>query len=98
MQFTFETAYYALSNRAQLKAGETVLVLGAGGGLGFRVGSGRARNLGGRVIAAGSSQEKVDFACRHGASGGLVYPCTAPEDRREVTSTNKGPSAPKVLM
>ena len=85
MQFTFETAYYALSNRAQLKAGETVLVLGAGGGLGtasVQV----ARNLGGRVIAAASSQEKVDFVCRHGASGGLVYPSTAPEDRREVTA------------
>ena len=51
MQFTFETAYYALSNRAQLKAGETVLVLGAGGGLGIASVGGaqsrRARHCGG---------------------------------------------------
>ena len=94
MQFTFETAYYALSNRAQLKAGETVLVLGAGGGLGIASVQ-VARNLGGRVIAAGSSQEKVDFACRHGASGGLVYPSTAPEDRREVAALMKGSVGPQ---
>jgi len=94
MQFTFETAYYALSNRAQLKAGETVLVLGAGGGLGIASVQ-VARHLGGRVIAAGSSQEKVDFACRHGASGGLVYPSTAPEDRREVAALLKGSVGPQ---
>jgi len=54
-----------------------------------------ARNLGGRVIAAGSSQEKVDFACRHGASGCLVYPSTAPEDRREVAALMKGSVGPQ---
>jgi NADPH2:quinone reductase len=89
MQFTFETAYYALHTRANLKAGETVLVLGAGGGVGVAAVQ-VARNLGAHVVAAASSQEKIDFARRYGAGAGFLYPAVMPEDRREITARLKG--------
>jgi NADPH2:quinone reductase len=69
----YGTSYYALKVRGRLKPGESLLVLGAAGGVGIAaVELGAA--LGARVIAAASSQEKVDFAQAHGAVSGLVYP------------------------
>jgi NADPH2:quinone reductase len=76
---TYGTSHYALKQRAALKAGETLLVLGAAGGVGLAaVELGKA--AGARVIAACSSQEKVDLAIKHGADAGVVYP-TGPFDR-----------------
>ncbi|UAL10796.1 NADPH:quinone oxidoreductase family protein [Caulobacter segnis] len=70
---TYGTSYYALKDRGGLKAGETLLVLGAAGGVGLAaVELGKA--AGARVIAAASSQEKVDLAIKHGADSGVVYP------------------------
>ena len=70
---TYGTSYYALKDRGHLKAGETLLVLGAAGGVGLAaVELGKA--AGARVIAAASSQEKVDLAIAHGADAGVVYP------------------------
>jgi NADPH2:quinone reductase len=70
---TYGTSIHALKDRARLKAGETLLVLGAAGGVGLSaVELGKA--FGARVIAAASSQEKVDLARRHGADAGVVYP------------------------
>jgi NADPH2:quinone reductase len=70
---TYGTSYYALKDRGRLKAGETLLVLGAAGGVGLAaVELGKA--AGARVIAACSSQEKVDLAVKHGADAGVVYP------------------------
>ena len=70
---TYGTSYYALKDRGHLKAGETLLVLGAAGGVGLAaVELGKA--AGARVIAAASSQEKVDLAIKHGADAGVVYP------------------------
>jgi NADPH2:quinone reductase len=88
MQFTFETAYYALHSRARLQAGETVLVLGAGGGVGIAAVQ-VARNLSAHVIAAASSEEKLSFARKHGASGGVLYPSAVPKDRREISARLK---------
>jgi len=74
--FTYGTSYYALKQRAALKAGQSLLVLGAAGGVGLAaVELGVA--MGARVIAAASTQEKVDLAMRHGASAGVVYPVGA---------------------
>lgn len=71
--FTYGTSYHALKDRADLKSGETLLVLGAAGGVGIAaIEIGKAR--GARVIAAASSQDKVDFARAHGADDGVVYP------------------------
>ncbi len=73
---TYGTSHYALKDRAGLRPGETLLVLGAAGGVGIAaVELGKA--MGARVVAAASSQEKVDFALRHGADAGLVYPVGA---------------------
>jgi NADPH2:quinone reductase len=76
---TYGTSYYALKDRGALKPGETLLVLGAAGGVGSAaVELGKA--MGARVIAAASSQEKADAAKSWGADEGIVYP-TGPFDR-----------------
>jgi NADPH:quinone reductase len=70
---TYGTSHYALKNRGQLKPGESMLVLGAAGGVGISaVELGKA--MGARVIAAVSSDEKLALAKRHGADDGIVYP------------------------
>ena len=62
-----------------LKAGQSLLVLGAGGGVGLAaVELGKA--MGARVIAAASSDEKVELAKARGAESGVVYP-KGPFDR-----------------
>lgn len=69
---TYGTSYHALKDRGHAKAGETLLVLGAAGGVGLAaVELGKAMGL--RVIAACSSQEKVDLTLKHGADAGFVY-------------------------
>jgi NADPH:quinone reductase len=60
--FTYGTSHHALVDRAQLKAGETVLVLGAAGGVGSAAVQ-IAKAVGARVVAAVSSDEKAAF-CR----------------------------------
>lgn len=69
---TYGTSYYALKDRADPKPGEKLLVLGAAGGVGIAaVELGKAMGL--EVIAAASSQDKVDFCMGKGADKGLVY-------------------------
>lgn len=69
---TYGTSYHALKDRGHAKAGETLLVLGAAGGVGLAaVELGKAMGL--RVIAACSSQEKLDLTLKHGADAGVVY-------------------------
>lgn len=76
---TYGTAHHALKQRAQLRAGETVLVLGAAGGVGLATIE-LAKAFGARVVAAASSQEKLDLARAHGADETVVYPA-GPLDR-----------------
>ncbi|HLI67253.1 MAG TPA: NADPH:quinone oxidoreductase family protein [Caulobacteraceae bacterium] len=76
---TYGTSYYALKDRGFLKAGQTLLVLGAAGGVGLAaVELGHA--MGAHVVAAASSPEKVEFAKASGADEGVVYPL-GPFDR-----------------
>ena len=76
---TYGTSYYALKDRGHIKPGESLLVLGAAGGVGLSaVELGKA--MGARVIAAASSQQKVDLAISRGAESGVVYP-PGPFDR-----------------
>ncbi len=76
---TYGTSYYALKDRGFLKPGQSLLVLGAAGGVGLAaVELGKA--MGARVIAAASSQAKVDLAIARGAESGVVYPL-GPFDR-----------------
>ncbi|MCZ6845369.1 MAG: NADPH:quinone oxidoreductase family protein [Alphaproteobacteria bacterium] len=68
----YGTSHLALTERAAMKAGETLLVLGAGGGVGLTaVECGKA--LGATVIAAASTQEKLDLAQAHGADHLINY-------------------------
>jgi len=68
----YGTSMHALTDKARLKPGETLLVLGAAGGVGLAaVEIGHA--MGARVIAAASSAEKLALAQAHGASLGINY-------------------------
>ena len=79
---TYGTSQHALKDRAQLRAGETLLVLGAAGGVGLAaVELGKA--MGARVIAAASSAEKLALARDHGADQGVQYPA-GPLDKTEA--------------
>jgi NADPH2:quinone reductase len=76
---TYGTTDHALRDRGQLKAGETLLVLGAAGGVGVAaIEIGKA--LGARVIACASSDEKLSVCRQHGADQTINY---ATEDLRE---------------
>jgi NADPH2:quinone reductase len=73
LPMTYGTSLYALKQRAELKEGETLLVLGAAGGVGLAtVELGKA--MGAKVIAAASTQEKIDLCKQHGADEGFIYP------------------------
>ena len=73
LPMTYGTSLYALKQRAELKKGETLLVLGAAGGVGLAtVELGKA--MGAKVIAAASTQEKIDLCLEHGADEAFVYP------------------------
>jgi NADPH2:quinone reductase len=69
---TYGTSYHALKDRANLQPGQTLLVLGAAGGVGLAAVE-LGKQMGARVIAAASSQEKVDLCLAHGADAGVVY-------------------------
>jgi NADPH2:quinone reductase len=72
MLITYGTAVHALRQRASLQPGETLLVLGAAGGVGIAaVQVGKA--LDARVIAAASNDEKLEFARDHGADALVNY-------------------------
>ena len=76
---TYGTSDHALRDRAQLKSGETLLVLGAAGGVGVAaIEIGKA--LGARVIACASSDDKLEVCRQHGADAAINY---ASEDMRE---------------
>jgi NADPH2:quinone reductase len=69
----YGTSQHALKDRAQLRSGETLLVLGAGGGVGLAaVELGKA--MGARVVAAASSVEKLALARERGADECVQYP------------------------
>ena len=76
---TYGTSHHALKDRANLKPGETLLVLGAAGGVGLAAVE-LGKVMGARVVAAASSQEKVDLCIQRGADAGVVYP-SGPLDR-----------------
>jgi NADPH2:quinone reductase len=69
---TYGTSYYALKDRAGLKRGETLAVLGASGGTGLAAVE-LGKLMGARVIACASSDDKLAFAKDHGADEGVNY-------------------------
>ncbi len=70
--YGYGTSHHALKDRARLQAGESLLVLGAAGGVGLAaVELGRA--MGARVIAAASTDEKLEVCRAHGADSTINY-------------------------
>ena len=85
---TYATAIHALLDRGRLQAGQTLLVLGAAGGVGMAaVELGKA--FGARVVAAVSSDEKASAAMSAGADAAIVYP-TSDLDPKALTQLFKG--------
>ena len=88
--FTYGTSHHALIDRAQLKAGETVLVLGAAGGVGTAAVQ-IAKAAGARVIAAASSDDKCAFLTRLGADATINYSTTPLRDALKSLTGGQGP-------
>ncbi|MDH5621128.1 MAG: NADPH:quinone oxidoreductase family protein [Gammaproteobacteria bacterium] len=83
---TYGTSYHALKQSAELMAGETILVLGAAGGVGIAAVE-IAKSMGARVIAAASSDEKLEFARESGADELINYSTQDLKDTvRELTA------------
>jgi NADPH2:quinone reductase len=86
---TYGTTMHALKDRAKLKAGETLAVLGASGGTGLAaVELGRA--MGARVIACASSADKLEFARAHGAAEVIDYSKEDLKERLRALTGGKG--------
>jgi NADPH2:quinone reductase len=86
---TYGTSYHALVQRAQLQPGETLLVLGAAGGVGsaaIEIG----KHLGAEVIAAASTAEKLDFASELGADHLIDYTNDDLRDRLKAITGGRG--------
>jgi NADPH:quinone reductase len=87
---TYGTTHHALIDRAQLKAGETVLVLGAAGGVGTAAIQ-IAKAVGARVIAAASSDEKCTTCRELGADETINYSKANIRDELKTLTGGKGP-------
>tara|TARA_B100001250_G_scaffold77325_1_gene63390 strand:+ start:167 stop:1165 length:999 start_codon:yes stop_codon:yes gene_type:complete len=88
LSMTYGTSLYALKQRANLQAGETLLVLGASGGVGLSaIELGKA--MGAKVIAAASTQDKVDMCMSHGADEGFIYPSGTLDRDQQKELSNK---------
>jgi NADPH2:quinone reductase len=72
LTITYGTTYHAFKDRAALRAGETLAVLGASGGVGLAAVE-LGRQMGARVIACASSDKKLAFARAHGAHEAVNY-------------------------
>jgi NADPH2:quinone reductase len=87
---TYGTSHHALVDRAELKAGETVLVLGAAGGVGTAAIQ-IAKAVGARVIAAASSDEKCALCRELGADAAINYSRANIRDELKALTEGKGP-------
>ena len=86
---TYGTTDHALRDRAQMKSGETLLVLGAAGGVGVAaIEIGKA--LGARVIACASSADKLAVCRQHGADETINYASEDLRERIKALTTGKG--------
>ncbi|KAF9071750.1 alcohol dehydrogenase [Rhodocollybia butyracea] len=87
LYITWPTSYEALVGRAQMKPGEWIFVAAAAGGVGIAAVQ-LAKVLGGKVIAAAGSQDKLEIAKRYGADHVINY--TSPDWQKEVMRITGG--------
>jgi NADPH2:quinone reductase len=85
----YTTSYYALKQRAQLQAGETLLVLGASGGVGLAAVE-LGKLMGAKVIAAASTVEKLDFVSQLKPDELLNYADGELKEKVKVLTAGKG--------
>lgn len=86
----YATSHHALVDRAQLKAGETVLVLGAAGGVGTSAIQ-IAKAMGAHVIAAASTDEKCELCRSIGADATINYSIENLREALKALTNGKGP-------
>lgn len=87
--YTFGTAYHALKDRAKIQAGETLLVLGAAGGVGLAAVE-LGKVMGATVIAAASTDEKLSLCAEKGASHLINYQKEDLKERIKEITQGKG--------
>ncbi len=87
--YTFGTAIFALKNKGQLKEGQTVLILGAAGGVGSAAIL-LAKLMGAKVIAAASNNEKLAYCKKIGADETINYSSENIKTRIKEITNNKG--------
>ena len=85
----YGTSYHALKNRAQLQAGETLVVLGASGGVGLAAVE-IGKQMGAKVIACASTDEKLALCKNHGADEGINYLTEDLKERIKILTDGKG--------
>ena len=85
----YGTSYYALKDRAQLKEGQTLLVLGASGGVGLTAVE-LGKLMGAKVIAAASSEEKLALCKNYGADELINYDKENLKERVKALTNGKG--------
>lgn len=87
--YTYGTSFHALKNRANIHAGETILILGAGGGVGLAALQ-LAKIMGAKVIAAASSAEKLAISKEMGADELINYETEDIKERVKEITKGKG--------
>lgn len=87
---TYGTSWHALKDRAALQAGETVLILGASGGVGIAAIQ-IAKSLGARVIAAASTEAKLELCKAQGADETINYTTDNLRERLKELTGGNGP-------
>ncbi|MFP6608859.1 MAG: NADPH:quinone oxidoreductase family protein [Deltaproteobacteria bacterium] len=85
----YGTSYYALKQRAALQPGETLLVLGAAGGVGLAAVE-LGRLMGARVIAAASNDDKLELCRQYGADEGINYSTENLKERTKELTDGAG--------
>ncbi len=86
---TYSTSYYALKDRGRLKPGETLVVLGAAGGVGIAAVE-LGKIMGARVIACASTPEKLEFCKKYGADEVINYSTEDLKERIKELTGGKG--------
>ncbi len=86
---TYGTSYYALKQRALLRPAETLLVLGAAGGVGLAAVE-LGRVMGARVIAAAGTDEKLEICKQYGADATINYTTESLKDQVKALTDGRG--------
>jgi NADPH2:quinone reductase len=89
LNYAYGTTLYALQHRAALREGETLLILGAGGSVGLSAVE-IGKIMGARVIAAASTEEKLDVCRQRGADDTINYSTEDLKNRAKELTDGKG--------